>query len=378
MAIMVLALLRRHEGWFSLLSVAALLVLGFISVQALFSYKTPSPVTPVAVAQRGAPTLAVYPDRGPGGTYVSVTGNGWPNDTEVTISLADAQGQTLVLAKDITGADGSLATGFLYPFEEHWLTAASYLVIAENAATSLRATTPFQVSDSPRPATVAPTVTATTVTSTVTSTVTATATLSATATPFATATAVASPTPLPSPTATDTTVPTPLPTDTALPAANQPPQVQAALVPVDVDDDREAGVFQLQVTATDPEGNPPSVVTILQLPIGDRERKPKLKEARKLEIKVTGKEIEIKAPDPQAILDQLTTYGGIIVDVGQPIDLHVKKKGDVKLQSTDDGWRLDAPAILIAVIATDEAGVSSSIQVSSCLEEDCPANSSDE
>ena len=154
--------------------------------------------------------------------------------------------------------------------------------------------------------------------------------------------------------------------------------MQAALVPLDVDDDREAGLFQLQVAATDPEGSQPQVVAILQLPLGDRDRKPKLKEARKIEIKVTDKAIEIKAPDPQAILDQITAYGGIVIDAGQPIDLRVKKKGDVKLQSTNDGWRVDAPALLITVIATDDGGMSSSLQVSSCLEEDCPVTNSDE
>lgn len=382
---MFLALFRRHEGWFSLLSVAALLVLGFISFQALFSYETPPPVTPVAVAQSGDPTLAVYPDRGPGGTYVSVTGSGWPGATEVTISLADAQGESLVLAKETTAADGSLSTGFLYPFEQRWLNPGSYTVIAEIAATPLRVTTPFHVSGNPLAVTVVPTMTVTTA-----MTPTAALSVTATALPTATAPELATPTPLPSPTPTDTALPTPLPTETALPTAvplptetpvppvNQPPQVQAALVPVDVDDDREAGIFEIQITASDPESNPPSVVTILKLPLEERERKPKLKEARKLEIKVTGKEIEIKAPDPQAILDQLTAYGGVVVEAGQQIDLRVKKKGDVKIQWTDERWRLEAPTIQLEVIATDATGASSSAQVSSCLAEDCPGAASDE
>lgn len=375
---MFLSLLRRHEGWVSLLLVAALLVVGFVSVRAFFAVKEPPPVqvSPVAQAQGGNPTLAVYPDHGPGGTYVSVTGHGWPSAREVTILLADAQGQTLVLAKATTGADGNLSAGFLYPFEQRWLTPASYLVMAENTALALRATTPFQVSDSPLPVTVVPTGTATIAT--------ATATLTMTATPLFTATAIASPTPLPSPTATDTTVPTsaptetPLPTATPVPPVNQPPQVQAALVPIDLDDDREAGVFAIQVTASDPESNPPRVVTILKLPLGARERKPKLKEARKLEIKVTGKEIEIKAPDPQAILDQLTAYGGIVVEAGQQIDLRVKKKGDVKVQWNDERWRLEAPTIQLEVIATDATGASSSTQASSCLAEDCSGADADE
>lgn len=354
---MFLSLLRRHEGWFSLTLVAALLVLGFVSFQALFSYEAP-PAAPAPVAQRDDPTLSVYPDHGPSGTYVSVTGSGWPGSAEVTMLLADDQGQSRVLAKDTTSADGSLSTGFLYPFDQRWLTPGSYSVIAESAAAKVRVSTPFRVSDSPLPETVAPAET--------------TMALTPTPTALPKATTVAPPPPVPSPAPTDTTVPTPLPTATPGPPTNQPPQVQAALVPIDLDDDREAGVFQIQVAASDPEGNPPRVVTILQLPLGNRDRKVKLKEGHKTEIKFTGKALEIKAPDPQVILDQITHYGGIVVENGQQIDLRVKKEGEGKVQWEDERWRLEAPAIELAVIATDDAGVSSSTQVSSCLEKKCP------
>jgi hypothetical protein len=157
-----------------------------------------------------------------------------------------------------------------------------------------------------------------------------------------------------------------------VPPANQPPQVQVALVPIDVDDDGEAGIFQIQVTATDPEDSSPHVLTILKLPSSARERKVKLKENRKTEIKFTGKDLDIKAPNPQAFLDQIAAYGGIIVENGQQIDLRVKKKDEGKLQWEDGGWRLEAQTIELEVIATDAAGLSSSAQVSSCLDKDCP------
>lgn len=144
-------------------------------------------------------------------------------------------------------------------------------------------------------------------------------------------------------------------------------------MPLDIDDDRKAGVFTIQVAATDPEGSATSVVTILRLPLGEQERKVKRKTGEKLAIKFTNKELEVRAPDPQAIIDQLTAYGGIVVEPGQQIDLRVKKPKEGKLQWDDDKWRLEAPTIDLVVITTDANGASSSVQVNSCLDRDCPA-----
>lgn len=206
-----------------------------------------------------------------------------------------------------------------------------------------------------------------------------------TATPMATATATLPPSPTailplpptdtavpsPSPTATPLPTDTPLPTATPVPPVNQPPVVQAALVPLDIDDDREAGIFQIQVTATDPENALQDTLIILKLPPSDQERKIKQKEGRKTEIQFTNKQLEIKAPDPQALLDQINAYGGIIVQNGEQIDLRFKKKGEGELRVEDNGWRLEGRTIELQVIAVDSAGLTSTTQVVSCLQEDC-------
>lgn len=204
----------------------------------------------------------------------------------------------------------------------------------------------------------------------------ATAFPTATPTPLPSATATMPPTAAPSYTPTDTPVPTPLPTalpptDTPVPLVNQPPQVQAELVPIDIDDDREAGLFQIQVAATDPEGALQHVLIILKLPPSERERKVKDKTDEKTEIKFTNKQLEIKAPDPQVILDQINAYGGIIVQNGQQIDLRRKDKGEGKITWREERWRVEAQVVDLEVIATDSLGDSSTIYVQSCLSKDC-------
>lgn len=276
---MLLSLLRRYEGWFSLAFVLALIVTGFAGFQTFFGYQPPPTPTPVAVAQANTPTVPATPTTPPTATATSLTAS--------------------------------------------------------------------------------------------------------TATPTATATPPPSPTAVPPLPPTDTVVPpppptiTPLPTDTPLPTVtpvppvNQPPVVQAALVPIDIDDDREAGIFQIQVTATDPENALQATLIILKLPASDQERKVKLKEGRKTEIQFTNKQLEIKAPDPQAVLDQINAYGGIIVQNGEQIDLRFKKKGEGELRVEDNGWRLEARTIELQVIAADSAGLTSTTQVLGCLQEDC-------
>ncbi len=351
---MFLAHIRRHEGWLSFILVLVLIVIGFTSFQLFFA--TPEPTitpTPIPVAQGGEnPTLAVYPDRGPAGAYIAVTGTGWPGETMVMILVADDQGRSDILTRSTTAPDGTLSTGFLYPFAARWQLGGSHRVIAETE-TGLQQTTPFWVS-APL-VTVVPTATVTVLPPT--ATVTPTAPVLPSATPTATATAI----------------PTPIPTETPVPPPNQPPVVQAALVPIDVNGDRDQGHFQVQVVATDPDNNLQNVLTILLLPISDREREPRLREDRKTEIRFTNRRLEIRAPDPQALLDQIVAYGGIVLQEGQAIDVRIRNRDEEKLELRDDGWRIEAGTLEVAVIAVDVAGLSSTVTVNPCQAVTCRA-----
>lgn len=261
---------------------------------------------------------------------------------------------------------------------EGWFSFAFVLALIVAGFAGFQTFFGYQPPPTPTPVAVAQANTVTVpATPTAPATTTATPTAPPTATPPPTPTAVpplpptATVVPPPLPTATPLPTDTPLPTATPIPPVNQPPVVQAVLVPIDIDDDREAGVFQIQVTATDPENALQNTLIILKLPPSAQERKVEQKEGRKTELKFTNKQLEIKAPDPQALLDQINAYGGIIVQNGEQIDLRFKKKGEGELRVNDNGWRLEGRTIELQVIAVDSAGLTSTAQAAACLQESC-------
>lgn len=331
--------------------------IGFTSCQRFWASPAPTP-TPVLVAQGGEPTLVIYPDRGPAGSYVQVTGADWPGETLVIVMVADDQGRSEILARETTSGEGRLATGFLYPFDQRWLTPGAYTVIAEAVESGLTAQSPFVVGEA---VAATPMLTPTTAVVTATATIPLTPTLSPTPLPTATIT-----TP-PTATAASTATSTPLP---PTPVPNQPPTIAAALVPVD-EIDAKGGRFRIDVTATDPEGDLQGVLIVLKVPTSERDRAPRLRENRRTEITFTANRLEIRAPDPQALLDQINAYGGILVENGQVIDWRVRNR-EGTLTARDDGWRLDAPTLVVAVGATDGAGLSTFQEVIACVEEGCP------
>ena len=219
------------------------------------------------LAQGGDPTLVIYPDHGPGGSYVQVTGADWPGEALVIVMVADAQGRSEILARETTSTAGQLATGFLYPFDKRWLTPGQSTVIADAVESGLQAQSPFTVGE--LAAAVATTAVPFTPTAAPTVTVPLTPTGSPSATPLAT---VPPPTPVPPPTVTPTNVP-----PTAAP--NQPPQIVAALVPVD-EIDAKGGRFRIAIEATDPEGDLQGVIIVLKLPVSAQAREARLRENR--------------------------------------------------------------------------------------------------
>ena len=347
--------LRRYLCW--ALPVLLLSVASFTGCR-LFASPAPTP-TPMPLAQGGDPTLVIYPDHGPGGSYVQVTGADWPGEAFVIVMVADAQGRSEILARETTSTAGQLATGFLYPFDKRWLTPGQYTVIAEAVESGLQAQSPFTVGE--LAAAVATTAVPFTPTAAPTVTVPLTPTGSPSATPLAT---VPPPTPVPPPTVTPTNVP-----PTAAP--NQPPQIVAALVPVD-EIDAKGGRFRIAIEATDPEGDLQGVIIVLKLPVSAQAREARLRENRKTEITFTPNRIEIKAPDPQALLDQINAYGGILIENGQEIELKVSDRTGGVFTWRADRWRIEARTLEVAIGASDGAGLSTVQQVFACLEAGCP------
>ena len=353
--------LQRYIRW--ALPLLLLSVVSFTGCR-LFAGPQLTP-TPVPLAQGGDPTLVIYPDHGPGGSYVQVTGADWPGEAFVIVMVADAQGRSEILARETTSTAGQLATGFLYPFDKRWLTPGQYTVIAEAVESGLHAQSPFTVGE--KVAAVATTVVPFTPTAAPTVTVPLTPTGSPSATTLPTA---LPPTPVPPPTATPTSVP-----PTAVP--NQPPQIVAALVPVD-EIDAKGGRFRIMVEATDPEGDLQGMIIVLKLPASAQAREARLRENRKTEITFTPNRIEIRAPNPQALLDQINAYGGILVENGQEIELKVRDRDESRLTWREDRWRIEAPILEVAIGASDGAGLSTVQQVVACLEAGCPGVAADD
>jgi len=153
-----------------------------------------------------------------------------------------------------------------------------------------------------------------------------------------------------------------------------PPTVIADLDPIDVEDDK--GVFKVSFTVTDDTDPHPDVTAILQiyLPANwqiDWEIDLKDDSKTKIEADYDDEEIEIKDPDSDKILNDLTTLGGFVVDNGQLLKIKLeddeikielleenndnKVNGKIELKDFNED-PLTMISDLLKVTAVDEAG----------------------
>ena len=167
------------------------------------------------------------------------------------------------------------------------------------------------------------------------------------------------------PTPTPTPIPTIIPTATPLPAATATPvasvaadavmpaplQVQALLEPLDCDKNRAE--FRVVASATDADGNQHDVLALIKVPALEAKREPKLKVGSEIEVKFNNHRVEIKGPDPEALLAQIQTYGGLLVQDGQLLEVKRKPAAQQKFTLEDDVLQIEAPAIELYVIVTD-------------------------
>jgi len=153
-----------------------------------------------------------------------------------------------------------------------------------------------------------------------------------------------------------------------------PPTVIADLDPIDVEDDK--GVFKVSFKVTDDTDPHPDVTAILQiyLPANwqiDWEIDLKDDSKTKIEADYDDEEIEIKDPDSDKILNDLTTLGGFVVDNGQLLKIKLeddeikielleenndnKVNGKIELKDFNED-PLTMISDLLKVTAVDEAG----------------------
>ena len=130
------------------------------------------------------------------------------------------------------------------------------------------------------------------------------------------------------------------------------------------------GEFRLEYSAVDVCDPASQVTGVVQTPALDG-LKIKLKTKREVKVKFDLKKgkVEIRGPDPQALLAQMKEFGGLVVHSGQlvRVDLKKAKKGKQKKQEFkfDDGkLRIKAPSAILKVTGEDAYGNTAAVQVS--------------
>jgi len=149
---------------------------------------TPTPVPTVTADVDIDPRIRLDPIGGYGGTFVTVSGNGWEPLRTVVVALEDETGRSGMLATTETDEQGAFSTGFLYPVSQRWLLPGPQTVVVFTEDNRLAAETQFVVILPANVSTRTPTPTPT-----ITPTPRDTAT--PTATPTETPTSVVTPTP---------------------------------------------------------------------------------------------------------------------------------------------------------------------------------------
>jgi hypothetical protein len=136
---------RRHS-WRRVI-VGVILVLLAIGISAcVSSLAQPAPTsTPMPVASNDQPGITISPERGYAGIYVQVTGQGWPVNSLVIVSLVDDKGRSGILAASTADEAGTINSGFLYPISQRWLSDGAHQVLAYTADGNLQAMADFTV-----------------------------------------------------------------------------------------------------------------------------------------------------------------------------------------------------------------------------------------
>lgn len=104
---------------------------------------TTSASTKTNDAQNAAMTL--QPASGYGGLYVQVSGEQWPQNMMVLVTLEDDQGRSETLAASDTDQAGKLTTGFLFPIDQRWLDGNSLWVVTTTADGRIEAKAEFTI-----------------------------------------------------------------------------------------------------------------------------------------------------------------------------------------------------------------------------------------
>ena len=140
---------------------------------------------------------------------------------------------------------------------------------------------------------------------------------------------------------------------------NRPPVAHAGFELIKVE--KSTGTFRIQASADDPGGNLESVEAVIETPpLGGLQIN--LREDDRFQVKFNLKKnkLEIKGPDPQHILDQLESLGGLLVADGQKIKIKLNSDSNkVEFKIGKDGTlEITADQVTLRVTAVDALGES--------------------
>lgn len=81
---------------------------------------------------------------------------------------------------------------------------------------------------------------------------------------------------------------------------------------------------------------------------------------------------KIEGPDPDTLLNQLRTYGGIVIQNGQQVEVDIKDEDKKqKYEFEEDGWlKIKAPSAVLRVMGEDASGNKTEERVSPEIRDD--------
>ena len=143
---------------------------------------------------------------------------------------------------------------------------------------------------------------------------------------------------------------------TVIVQTNQPPIAEAGFSPIDVEEDE--GLFEIVATATDPDDNLEFVVAVIELPSLDGlEIELEVEDDIKIEFDLGEGKVEIKGPNPEALLAEIQQYDGLLVNDGDFIQIEIgDDPAKYELKFEDGVLNIEANQVTLRVTATDTEG----------------------
>jgi hypothetical protein len=94
------------------------------------------------------------------------------------------------------------------------------------------------------------------------------------------------------------------------------------------------------------------VLAFIKVPSVENAQRLILSADSKVEVKFDHNQIEIKAPEPETLLAQIQTYGGLLVQDGLVIEAKYKEESKQKFKLEEGVLHIEAPAIELQVMHT--------------------------